>query len=146
MNEKLQEQLAVFVEKAIAVAEKTGEFAVDQAPDLLREFYTWAIVEDVFFIVLGIGIFFLGRYLPCFWTSSGKKGYSGGGYYFRRYDESPDFDHKSYVSGAITSAWMSFGIGVVVSSSLILVNTFDLLKVLVSPKLYLIEHFMEFVK
>jgi hypothetical protein len=46
MNE-VENQLAELIKKGIEVAEKTGEFAIEQAPLLLQEFYTWHIAKSV---------------------------------------------------------------------------------------------------
>ena len=64
MNEKLQEQLALLVEKAIEAATKTGEFVIDQAPDLLQEFYAWNIAEDIGLIILGIFLISMIKIIP----------------------------------------------------------------------------------
>ena len=40
------EVLAEAVKKALIVAEKTGEFAIEQAPLLLKEFYAWHITKE----------------------------------------------------------------------------------------------------
>ena len=43
---KTDEVLSKVVEKALNVAEKTGEFAIEQAPLLLKEFYSWHIAKN----------------------------------------------------------------------------------------------------
>ena len=143
MNEKLQEQLAEVVSKAIAVAEKTGDFAIDQAPDLLREFYAWAIVENIFCILVGVGVIVLGRYLPYLWMPLKKE--MSDSYcdkFFGKYRE-VSYSNKGTFSGLSN---LVFIIALIVGILVILTNVFDLLKVLVSPKLYLIEHFIDVIK
>ena len=39
--EKLEEQLAIILEKSLKIAEQTGDFVIEQAPLLLQEFYIW---------------------------------------------------------------------------------------------------------
>ena len=53
----LEEQLAKILEKALSVAEQTGEFAIEQAPLLLQKFYTWHISKNILLMFLGILIF-----------------------------------------------------------------------------------------
>ena len=55
MNE-LEKQLAKVIEKAIQVAEETGQFVIDQAPDLLQEFYKWHIAKSILMITIFIGV------------------------------------------------------------------------------------------
>lgn len=49
---KTDEVLSKAVEKGIELAEKTGNFVVEQAPDLLKEFYAWELWSNVSVIVL----------------------------------------------------------------------------------------------
>ena len=59
MNNKLEEQLSKVVEKSIGLAEKTGEFVIEQAPQLLQEFYNWHIAESIIYLLLGLFILVL---------------------------------------------------------------------------------------
>lgn len=146
MNE-LETNLAELVKKSIEVAEKTGEFVVDQAPLLIKEFYTWHIVSSIFFI--GIGIFI---WILCKVISNKLKGakesfeyveYEGrsyeetavsklrGGRYYKKDDES--------FMGVIIFKY----IGLVVISIMIPVNLYTVLFIAISPKLYLLEYFVK---
>ena len=49
---KTDEVLSKAVEKGVELAEKTGNFVVEQAPDLLKEFYAWELWSNVSVIVL----------------------------------------------------------------------------------------------
>lgn len=121
MNENLEKQLAKVVEKAIEAAERTGEFVVEQAPDLLREFYTWhttrLCISVVLCLLLLIGILFWLRYVV---KNSD---------YLRR----KDLDMPHIMGIALC--------GIPVIGTLI-VQGFSLIKILVAPKLYLIEYFI----
>ena len=48
--------LSKVVEKALIVAEKTGNFVIEQTPLLLQEFYKWHITESILGILLGIAV------------------------------------------------------------------------------------------
>lgn len=124
MNE-LEKQLANAVEKAMQLAETTGQFVIDQAPDLIQQFYMWHITSSVFFIVLGAtvmaGWYFLGH----------KKLYDSE-------DEEEFLNRDSAVP--LTVGWVVFTFG---GLSMIIVNVYNLLFILVAPKIYIIEHFIK---
>ena len=52
--QKTDEILAEAVKKALLVAEKTGEFAIEQAPLLLKEFYAWHITKESLGVLLSL--------------------------------------------------------------------------------------------
>ena len=116
--EKLEEQLLIVLQKAIEVAEQTGEFAIEQAPLLLQEFYRWHIISNLFmvilFILLGILSFKNGNRV------SKKQG--------------------DYVDTPIPffSHFIAF-----ISMIVVLVSIYNIIFILVAPKLYLIEYFIK---
>lgn len=57
MEDNLDSELAKLVKKGIEVAESTGDFVIEQAPILLKEFYRWHIASEV------LGIVFSSLYL-----------------------------------------------------------------------------------
>src|SRR5690625_6864055 len=59
MND-LEAQLAKVVEKSLEVAERTGEFVIEQAPELLREFYMWHTAKHIMDTGLFLTIFVVG--------------------------------------------------------------------------------------
>lgn len=85
MNEELQKQLAEVVRKSMAVAEKTGEFVLDQAPELLQEFYRWHLASEVMGVVLGIVLILSGRFIPYVWLD--KEGDELAGMFFSKYGD-----------------------------------------------------------
>ena len=127
---KTDEVLSKVVEKALNVAEKTGEFVIEQAPLLLQEFYQWHICSSIFFIILGIAFIIIGIRLPYFWLDKEERNWDFK--YLNRYG----------YEGAI-SAWFCFGTGTIVGIIMLIVNIYDLVFILVAPKLYLIEYFIK---
>ena len=127
---KTDEVLSKVVEKALNVAEKTGDFVIEQAPLLLQEFYAWHICSSIFFIILGIAFIIIGIRLPYFWLDKEERNWDFK--YLNRYGD----------EGAI-SAWFCFGIGAIVGIIMLIVNIYDLVFILVAPKLYLIEYFIK---
>ena len=43
----MEELLKPYIEKALQLAEKTGEFVIEQAPELLQQFYAWHTVKNI---------------------------------------------------------------------------------------------------
>lgn len=126
---KLDEVLAKSVEKAISVAEKTGQFVIEQAPDLLKQFYMWHIAECIFWIVFSIGLFILGRYLPYAWLSKEESEYDSR--FFGRYG-----------NDEIPLAYILFILSTLLSIIIFLTSIYELLFITIAPKLYLIEYFI----
>jgi len=128
--QKTDEVLAEVVKKALSVAEKTGDFVIEQAPLLLQEFYNWHICSSIFFIILGIAFIIIGIRLPYFWLDKEERNW--------------DFKYLNrYGYEGVISAWFCFSIGLIVGIVMLMVNIYDLVFILVSPKLYLIEYFIK---
>lgn len=56
MNKELETQLANVLEKSLQLAENTGEFVMEQAPELLRQFYQWNLYAHILGVILAIVI------------------------------------------------------------------------------------------
>lgn len=129
--------LSKIVEKALVVAEKTGNFVIEQTPLLLQEFYNWNITISILGILLGIVLFLFGRYIPNLWITykekQGQYSYS----YFNRYSK------DDYLDGSTVPAWILFGLGLLLSIVFITTNLYNLLFLLIAPKLYLINYFIK---
>ena len=132
--DNLENQLAKVVEKSLQLAEKTGDFVIEQAPSLLQEFYMWHIVSSIFWIILGLLIAWGGTFLPLLWAEKVEKDYALEDYeYFYKgkvidKDECPPF-LTNIIFCSITSL-------------IVLSNLYDLIKIIVAPKIYLIEYFI----
>ena len=132
MNE-LENQVAQLVKRAIEVAEVTGEFVIEQAPQVLKEVYMWHTTSYILGIVLGISMIIIGRYSINLFTEK----YTGE-------------QHKSYGDIVLFGRFGdSFGIafplalGFVFGSIIICINVYELAFITLAPKLYLIEYFMK---
>ena len=128
--QKTDEVLSTIVQKALVIAEQTGEFVIEQAPLLLQEFYRWHIGSSIFWAIFGIGIMILGYRLPFLFPNVTEKT----SYYDRKY-----FNRWFYDS---SGAWISFFVGIFLGSVLFLMNLYNLMYILVAPKLYLIDYFI----
>ncbi len=128
--QKTDEVLAEVVKKALVVAEKTGNFVIEQAPSLLQEFYQWHLWADIFGIALGLAIFFSGRYFP---------------YCFGQKEESGYYDERFFGRwfGMVDLIWVLFGVSTLISACFVFISLYDLIYLLVAPKLYLIDYFIK---
>src|SRR5690554_6154835 len=59
----IEETLQPYVEKALSGIEKGAEFAIDMAPELLREFYMWHLWSYIFFIITCIAGLLVARWV-----------------------------------------------------------------------------------
>lgn len=109
------------VKRALEVAEKTGEFVIEQAPDLLREFYAWHTYSSIFWMVVSLVVVFLlyGKV-----KTAVKNFYS--------LDEEITDVLIAVIGGA---SFLGFTIA-------FFVNAYNLIFILSAPKLYLIEYFI----
>jgi hypothetical protein len=119
MMEIENESLQRLIEKAIELAERTGEFAIEQAPELLQEFYAWHTATSGIGLSLGvIGVvacLFWARYIRNIWGNTDER----------------EVYHLIMCGGL--SAF---------SLTAICINAYNLIKITIAPKLYLIEHFL----
>ncbi len=131
MNNELEQQLAKVVEKALNVAEQTGDFVLEQAPQLLQEFYMWHTTKYILGILLGVILLVLARYMNSFWAEKydGKK---------VEWDKVVLFGRIGDSVGMILPSVIVLICGLVFFS----VNTYKLIFITVAPKLYLIEYFI----
>ncbi len=122
---KTDEVLAEVVKKALTVAEKTGQFVIEQAPLLLQEFYRWHITKSALGVVCCL-LFFLIVFLL-----------------MRR--------HSRYIKENDIEAWeiecalprMFSILSSVIVVCIMISFVYNLLFILVAPKLYLIEYFVK---
>lgn len=123
--QKTDEVLAQAVKKALLVAEKTGEFAIEQAPLLLKEFYAWHITKESLGVLLSLVLLIIVYRLYI---------------KLKKYKEEESLD--------LADAEYFFPLCGIYCSSLFFTITlifgiYDLVFILVAPKLYLIEYFIK---
>lgn len=117
-----EELLKPIIEKALEVAETTGEFVIEQAPLLLQEFYAWHYALNISWIIINL----IAIIIPFILHARLKY----------LLDDNNEDMHYLYAIPVIT-----FGLLAFISFVCIFFNIFDLIKLVVAPKLYLIEHF-----
>ena len=121
-------QLAEILKKGLEAAEKTGNFVVEQAPDLIQQLIVWKTCEYIFFIIISIAFMF-SLYK---WHKSAMK----------RYDNYDNFCGKieSFIYGV-------YAIVVILIFGIALFKSFfDLIQILLAPKIWLIEYAANLIK
>ena len=130
--QKTDQVLSKILDKSLKVAEQTGEFVIAQAPDLLRQFYIWHTVEYIAWMVLGLVLIILGRYIPHIWKIPEDSRYKS-----RFFNIYVDDD------AGIMVAYGVFIIGLISGGFIFIINLMDLLYITLAPKLYLIDYLLK---
>lgn len=133
----MNEQLEILIKKAIEAAEKTGEFVIDQAPDVLQEFYRWHLISNAFtaviLILATIAIWKM-------FKAIGRKSEDD----FCSYTDTVFLFGKHYetltgimllVMGVIFGGGLTLGFAIQ--------SIYNVVFIYVAPKLYLIEYFIK---
>lgn len=126
---KLDDVLATVVEKGLTLAEETGAFVIEQAPELIQEFYQWHIYGNIFGLIIGLLIIFTGYKIPFLWSQKEKDGHHSDSY-FKRYCYDP------------FPGYMLFSIFSIIGLIFVFMCIYELIYIITAPKLYLIEYFI----
>jgi hypothetical protein len=127
----IEEQLKPIIEKAIAAAEATGEFVVEQAPILLQEFYAWHAVESIFWAIFGLCLTIIPTLIMRKIADKEEEDRWSINYFGKRID-------NELAIGLYFASALSFLLGI----PMLVVNLLDFIKILVAPRLYIIEYFL----
>lgn len=125
MNEELQKQLVSILEAATATASSAKDFVLAELPDVAKQLLLWELWQAVVYLtVLGVlpivALVFLWR-----WANKYRK------------KEDTSTENKEACAG------VTFGVTIViavVSSIALVTNILTIVKVLVAPKLFLLEY------
>jgi hypothetical protein len=115
---KLEEKLSTILEKALNVAEKSGEFIIEQAPLLLQEFYQWQTASHI----MGVCLFIFPLILFMYFYKTAE------------WDYSDSFEEVMAIV---------FGVISLITVIASIVNIYYLCFILIAPKLYLIKYFVK---
>ena len=126
MNDQLQEAIKQMIDKSVAAIEKGASFASEQVPDIIQQYLMWAMAESILFVIL-MAIIWLVSYKFIFVWSNQKKEYG--------------MLSDSKVLACIGGAMASFIAGIVGIASI-----FQIVQILIAPKVFLLEKFMSLVK
>ena len=126
MNE-IDKQLAEILKKGLETAEKTGNFIVEQAPDLIKQLLIWKTVEYSIYVIMGISlIIYFYR-----WTKKVSK----------EIKENED-DFEDYLMGSVSNIFIAIGQMTILIVGVLLIseNLHSLIQIVFAPKIYLIEY------
>jgi len=119
MNENIEKLLETAVTKGLEIAEKTGEFVIEQSPILLKEFYSWHTVTSIAWVLSCLTLVFIS--------------YQG----IKIAVKNKWDDEGAFILGVFGYIGVfGFSVGVIISA-------LELVKILVAPRLYLIEFFVK---
>jgi hypothetical protein len=104
------------IQKGLETAQKTGEFVIDQAPELIKEFYQWHFWMHIFWI--------------CIFT---LLAIISGVYFYMQSKNSSEERTWQFFSVVFSLLWL---IGTAV-------NIYELIYLMVAPKLYIIDYFFK---
>ena len=123
MNAETDKQIAEILKKGLEVAEKSGNFVIEQAPDLVKQLITYKTIETSIYVLIEITLMYLiFRYFK---------------YLYKKNNEDSDFIEVN-----------SFNIGGILISSAVAIFMFiafitdisNLIQLIFAPKIYLLEY------
>lgn len=128
MNEKLQNQLAEVIKKAVEAGENVVDFAQKQVPDVVEQLLKWKMAEALFFSVLGMALIAISVRAAVIVLKESKR---------------PFNDRADEVIAIATACGIVSGIvGIIVFAF----NFLTVIQVAVAPKIFLLEYAAKLIK
>lgn len=121
--EKTDEQLAKTLSKGLELAEKSGNFILDQAPDLIQQLLIYKTIDySITILISSLVLYFLGKAI------------------YRDYKKGEDFEDRDLILQIFGGfVFIFLAIGVYFSLS-------QLIQIIFAPKIYLIEYISHLIK
>ena len=123
MNSETDKQIAEILKKGLEVAEKSGNFVIEQAPDLVKQLITYKTVETSICVLIEITLMYLiFRYFK---------------YLYKKNNEDSDFIiyDEFHIIGMIITSLM----GIFLFFAFI-TDISNLIQLIFAPKIYLLEY------
>ena len=123
MNSETDKQIAEILKKGLEAAEKSGNFVIEQAPDLVKQLITYKTVETSICVLIEISLMYLiFRYIK---------------YLHKKNNEDSDFifDNEFHIIGMMITSLMGIFLFFVFINDIS-----DLIKLIFAPKIYLLEY------
>ena len=123
MNSETDKQIAEILKKGLEVAEKSGNFVIEQAPDLVKQLITYKTVETSICVLIEITLMYLiFRYFK---------------YLYKKNNEDSDFIicYEFHIIGMIITSLM----GIFLFFEFI-TDISNLIQLIFAPKIYLLEY------
>ena len=123
MNTETDKQIAEILKKGLEAAEKSGNFVIEQAPDLVKQLITYKTVETSICVLIEITLMYLiFRYFK---------------YLYKKNNEDSDFIPENAFHG----------VGIIITSLMgiflffVFINDIsNLIQLIFAPKIYLLEY------
>ena len=119
MNEDLQKQIAESIKSFATAVGDVKDFTVAQAPDVIQQYLYWGIGKSVFTIALSAIVLFLSYKSIFKWT-----------------DQRMEY---GMVKGGKLAAMLGGGFMSAAACVALITSAYDLVQILLAPKIYLIE-------
>ena len=123
MNAETDKQIAEILKKGLEVAEKSGNFVIEQAPDLVKQLITYKTVETSIYVLIEITLMYLiFRYFK---------------YLYKKNNADSDFvyDNEFHVGGIIITFVLS-----IFCFFAFIGDVSILIQLIFAPKIYLLEY------
>ena len=123
MNTETDKQIAEILKKGLEVAEKSGNFVIEQAPDLVKQLITYKTVETSIYVLIEITLMYLiFRYFK---------------YLYKKNNEDSDFivDNEFHFGGIV----ITFALSIFLFFAFI-TDISNLIQLIFAPKIYLLEY------
>ena len=123
MNTETDKQIAEILKKGLEVAEKSGNFVIEQAPDLVKQLITYKTVETSIYVLIEITLMYLiFRYFK---------------YLYKKNNEETGFisDNEFNIAGMIITSLMGISLFFVFIDDVSI-----LVQLIFAPKIYLLEY------
>ena len=123
MNAETDKQIAEILKKGLEAAEKSGNFVIEQAPDLVKQLITYKTVETSICVLIEITLMYLiFRYFK---------------YLYKKNNEDSDFipDSEFHIAGIVITSL----IGIFLFLAFI-IDISNLIQLIFAPKIYLLEY------
>lgn len=123
-TKSVNEIVADILQKSLNAVQDGTVWLQGQLPDIIRQFILLHIAQDIFYICLG------GLFVTLGWI----------GYFRFKKARGPVMERGRDTSGYTFGMGFSAFVGTLFGSMFILINLFDLLTLLIAPKIYLLEY------
>ena len=123
MNAETDKQIAEILKKGLEVAEKSGNFVIEQAPDLVKQLITYKTVETSIYVLIEITLMYLiFRYFK---------------YLYKKNNEDSDFiyENEFHIGGIIINFVLS-----IFCFFAFIGDVSILIQLIFAPKIYLLEY------
>lgn len=138
----MNETVIEILKKAMKLAEQTGEFVIEQGGDILIEFYMWHTAKNTFFILFGVIMYLTLVYIIRGFLAKTEEIAKEVG--FTKYVKSGSKYYKHKEGSNSITAYEQYRLfrffAIVIGLAISLTHIYNLIFLIVAPKLYLLGY------